>query len=50
VIFGAKMDNPLENIYRYWGKADSNYLDEPKWHPLVYHCLDVAAVAFHSGA
>ena len=24
------------------GKA---YPGEPKWHPLVYHCLDVAAVA-----
>jgi CRISPR-associated endonuclease/helicase Cas3 len=30
---------------RYWGKADSNYAGEPKWHPLVYHCLDVAGVA-----
>jgi len=31
--------------FRYWGKADPNYPGEPKWHPLVYHCLDVAAVA-----
>ncbi len=31
-------------IFEYWGKADANYADEPKWHPLVYHCLDVAAV------
>ena len=30
--------------WRYWGKADPNYPGEPKWHPLVYHCLDVAAV------
>lgn len=29
--------------FRYWGKADPNYPSEPKWHPLVYHCLDVAA-------
>ena len=29
----------------YWGKADPNYIFDPKWHPLVYHCLDVAAVA-----
>ena len=29
---------------RYWGKADPNYSGEPKWHPLAYHCLDVAAV------
>ena len=25
--------------FRYWGKIDDNY-----YHPLVYHCLDVAAV------
>jgi len=30
-------------IFEYWGKADANYAGEPKWHPLVYHCLDVAA-------
>ncbi|MFM9969935.1 MAG: CRISPR-associated helicase Cas3', partial [Burkholderiales bacterium] len=28
----------------YWGKADPNYAGEPKWHPLAFHCLDVAAV------
>lgn len=32
-------------IFNYWGKADPNYPGEPKWHPLAYHCLDVAAVA-----
>ncbi|MBI3371761.1 MAG: CRISPR-associated helicase/endonuclease Cas3 [Betaproteobacteria bacterium] len=32
------------SFLRYWGKADPNYPDEPKWHPLAYHCLDVAAV------
>ncbi|MGH7946490.1 MAG: CRISPR-associated helicase/endonuclease Cas3, partial [Opitutaceae bacterium] len=31
--------------WNYWGKADPNYTGEPKWHPLVYHCLEVAAVA-----
>ena len=35
----------LETYFRYWGKADPNYPGEPKWHPLVYHCLDVAACA-----
>lgn len=34
-----------EGYFRYWGKADPDYPGEPKWHPLVYHCLDVAAVA-----
>ncbi|MDP1698374.1 MAG: CRISPR-associated helicase/endonuclease Cas3 [Xanthomonadaceae bacterium] len=29
----------------YWGKADPKYLGTPKWHPLPYHALDVAAVA-----
>ena len=32
-------------IFHYWGKADEKYIGEPKWHPLAYHCLDVAAVA-----
>jgi CRISPR-associated endonuclease/helicase Cas3 len=32
------------DFYHYWGKADPDYAGEPKWHPLVYHCLDVAAV------
>jgi CRISPR-associated endonuclease/helicase Cas3 len=32
------------SFFRYWGKADPNYSGEPKWHPLAYHCLDVAAV------
>ena len=31
-------------LFRYWGKADPSHPGEPKWHPLVYHCLDVAAV------
>ncbi len=37
----------MENtIFDYWGKADPNYPGEQKWHPLVYHSLDVAAVGF----
>jgi CRISPR-associated endonuclease/helicase Cas3 len=32
-------------FFRYWGKADPKYSREPKWHPLVYHCLDVTTVA-----
>lgn len=31
-------------VFRYWGKAGANYASEPKWHPLVWHGLDVAAV------
>lgn len=38
---------PLEDvIFNYWGKADPNYQGKQKWHPLVYHSLDVAAVGF----
>ena len=36
--------NNHPTYFKYWGKADPNYPGEPKWHPLVYHCLDVAAV------
>lgn len=32
------------DFYHYWGKTDPRHAGEPKWHPLVYHCLDVAAV------
>lgn len=38
-------ETEYKTYFRYWGKADPNYPGEPKWHPLVYHCLDVAAVA-----
>lgn len=31
--------------YRYWGKARPSSEQGPQWHLLVYHCLDVAAVA-----
>jgi CRISPR-associated endonuclease/helicase Cas3 len=41
---GVGMSKP-EGYFRYWGKADPDYPGKPKWHPLVYHCLDVAAVA-----
>ncbi|MEX2165360.1 MAG: CRISPR-associated helicase Cas3' [Sulfuricaulis sp.] len=37
------MDHHNEHLFRYWGKADPAYPGEPKWHPLVYHSLDVAA-------
>ena len=33
------------HFFQYWGKADEKYIGEPKWHPLAYHCLDVAAVS-----
>ncbi len=33
------------HISRYWGKADPNYPDPQKWHPLAYHMLDVVSVA-----
>ena len=43
------------DIFRFWGKARPLHPDSgPQWHPLVLHCLDVAAVgdallAQHSG-
>lgn len=35
----------ITTISRYWGKANPSYPNEPTWHPLAYHMLDVAAVA-----
>ena len=32
------------DIFRYWGKANPADPHEHQWHPLAYHCLDVAAV------
>lgn len=32
-------------IAGYWGKAQAGPDDDPRWHPLAYHSLDVAAVA-----
>lgn len=29
----------------FWGKAKADRACEPSWHPIAYHCLDVAAVA-----
>ena len=34
-----------QRLFRYWGKARSDNEDGPQWHLLVYHSLDVAAVA-----
>lgn len=33
-----------DTMFNHWGKADDKYPSEPKWHPLAYHSLDVAAV------
>ena len=30
-------------ISHYWGKAQPTEADGPRWHPLAYHGLDVAA-------
>ena len=39
------MNSAIPNfVFHYWGKADPNYPGAPKWHPLAYHTLDVAAV------
>lgn len=38
-------EHEIKGIFNYWGKADPNYPGEPKWHPVAYHSLDVAAVA-----
>lgn len=41
------------DILTFWGKAQPQDADTPSWHPLVLHCLDVAAVGHvlmtHSG-
>jgi CRISPR-associated endonuclease/helicase Cas3 len=33
-----------QRMFRYWGKARSSSDEGSRWHPLVYHSLDVAAV------
>nr|WP_306800224.1 CRISPR-associated helicase/endonuclease Cas3 [Endozoicomonas sp. YOMI1] len=33
------------SFYNYWGKASKNHNNKSSYHLLVYHCLDVAAVA-----
>lgn len=35
----------VDIIFKYWGKAKPDSSGGPAWHPLAYHCLDVAAVA-----
>lgn len=35
----------MDAIYHFWGKAAGERDGEPASHPLVYHCLDVAAMA-----
>ena len=42
-VYAHKPNGKDSQIASYWGKADENYAGSPKWHPLVYHCLDVAA-------
>ncbi|MDD4996831.1 MAG: CRISPR-associated helicase/endonuclease Cas3 [Syntrophales bacterium] len=39
------MKDSVPSYFKYWGKANPDYPYKPKYHPLVYHCLDVAAVA-----
>lgn len=41
----SQHDEPLPAYLQFWGKAGGQQDGEPGWHPLVYHCLDVAAVA-----
>lgn len=33
------------SVFPYWGKADAKRSEDRNWHPLIYHMLDVAAVA-----
>lgn len=35
----------MQSYLSFWGKARANRSNEPGYHPLAYHCLDVAAVA-----
>ena len=37
-------EHGIKTIFKCWGKADPNYPGELKWHSVVYHSLDVAAV------
>lgn len=41
----SQHQDPLELALRYWGKAQPEEGTGPRWHPLPYHMLDVAAVA-----
>lgn len=40
-IASDTLAGPSTGHYRYWGEADPASPGEPKWRPLVYHCLDV---------
>ena len=46
---GKRADLVISNVtsasLAYWGKSDPNYASYPQWHPLLYHSLDVVAVA-----
>ena len=33
-----------KGLYEFWGKARPPDDEGPQWHPLVFHCVDVAAV------
>src|ERR1700730_4472699 len=35
----------MKSYLHFWGKAAGERSNEPVWHPVAYHCLDVAAVA-----
>lgn len=39
------MATGIAHIDFFWGKAAGASDDEPGWHPLAYHCLDVGAAA-----
>ncbi len=43
-LYAHTPNGEVSRIASYWGKADENYARSPKWHPLAYHCLDVAAI------
>ena len=32
------------DVFAFWGKAQAMSDAGPRWHPLVFHCIDVAAV------
>ena len=35
----------MQSYFKYWGKARKAESEDTAYHLLVYHCLDVAAVA-----
>jgi CRISPR-associated endonuclease/helicase Cas3 len=42
----AQMSMNLARIFKYWGKAQPELASSADWHPLAFHSLDVAAVAW----